>query len=164
MKLHELFTDHIQSLVVPRLIMASHLATDSQWTSIRGCLSSKYKFTLDRESIAGILGPELIPHPILRTPCRPTKGRVDIYVKYVAAHEQTAALMELLNVVKKSTHNWSILCSGALADHRFTDSQNVLGVISLIEPVPTTLLESVSELYLYPWKTLQEYILFLKDS
>lgn len=171
--LNQIFDDHAE-FVLTKLIIAGSCVSDKAWASIRGCLASSYKFSVDKSTFAGTLGRDVavIPagHPLFRTMPGNSSKAMELFVRYDFMNGQDAAIREMLLTTKKL--GWDEHFSSSLDStihHRFASSANpnqVTGVISLNLPVDSKILYQFKKLYHYCIKThhtRDEYLQKLKE-
>ena len=169
--LQDLFFDHAEFLYY-KLLIASSCCSEKQWTSIRGCLSSNYKFSVDTDTFPA-LGSDAVVFPAGQPLFSQGAKVLELFVRYDFVNGQDAAIREMLMTTKKLgwSENFSSSLSQAIT-HRFaygTRSTSIQGVISLrynpLDLSQRTLLEQYNLLYKYSvkHKTLNEYLTKLKE-
>ena len=170
--LKQILDDHAD-FVFTKLMIASSCVTEKQWTSIRGCLSSNYKFSVDTETFPGTLGRDVVILPAGQ-PLFTNSARVlELFVRYDFVNGQDAAICEMLMTTKKLgwAENFSSSVSQSIT-HRFAyrvSGTKLLGVISIENPTKDetlrTLTKQFETLYKYSikTKTLNEYLTKLKE-
>ena len=170
--LTDIFFDHANFVCI-KLLIASSCVTEKQWTSIRGCLSSNYKFSVDTDTFAGTLGKDVVIRPAGHAIFSNSAKVLELFVRYDFVNGQDAAINEMLMTTKKI--GWNEGFSSNLTQsitHRFAyfvTTTQVTGVISIHNPVINeslrTLIKQFDTLYKYSikTKTLSEYLNKLKE-
>ena len=169
--LQDLFFDHAEFLYY-KLLIASSCCSEKQWTSIRGCLSSNYKFSVDTDTFPA-LGSDAVVFPAGQPLFSQGAKVLELFVRYDFVNGQDAAINEMLMTTKKI--GWNEGFSSNLTQsitHRFAyfvTTTQVTGVISIHNPVINeslrTLIKQFDTLYKYSikTKTLSEYLNKLKE-
>ena len=169
--LKQLFDDHAD-FIFAKLMIAQSCVTDKQWTSVRGCLSSNYKFSVDTSTFAGALGTDVIILPAARAIISNSAKVLELFVRYDFVNGQDAGIREMLMTTKKI--GWSEDFSSNLSQditHRFsalTSTTHMLGVIDINTKSNNdigNLVEQFDSLYKYSvkHKSLNEYLAKLKE-
>ena len=166
--LNQVFEDHAE-FVLSKLIIASSCVTDKQWASIRGCLSSNYKFSVDTTTFAGALGNDVVILPAGQPLLKNSSKVLELFVRYDFVNGQDAAIREMLMTTKNL--GWSECFSSSLSPditHRFASiisPTSLTGVINIALPVEPTLVSQFNLLYKYSVKAknITEYLLKLKE-
>lgn len=168
MTLEQLFQDHKEFLLC-KLIIASSNVTDTQWTKIRNCLSSNFKFYVTPNTFPGILGKDVAVIPAALPVLKNRAKSVELFVRYDFMNGQDAAVRDMLLTTK--TVGWYDEFSSSIStkiSHRFAspvNSTSITGVITVELPVNQSLLSKFKALYKYSVssKTLSEYLTKLKE-
>lgn len=168
--LAQLFDDHAD-FIFTKLMIAQSCVTDKQWTSIRGCLASNYKFSVDTSTFAGTLGRDVVILPAGPALFSNSAKVLELFVRYDFVNGQDAAIREMLLSTKKI--GWDEMFTSNLSQtitHRFANRAGItslMGVI-VISPIDRSITETVNKfdrLYKHSvkTKTLNEYLEKLKE-
>lgn len=168
MLIKDLFNDHVNSLIFTNLTIGSYTATDKQWSDVFSLLHSKYKFSLDRNTFAGTLCPDIIVKP------KSSKG-LHIgdswlyYVTYDCLHNQDAAVFKMLSISNKiGRESYGDIYPDVSHTLIFPGKTNKIntGIIKIHNSIHTECFSDLwMKLYIFTSKkhTIQNYITFMES-
>jgi hypothetical protein len=114
--IEELIEDH-KDFVFTKLMIASATIDDKHWTSVIGCLASKYKFAVSTDTFAGMLGTDIVIIPEQKVLF--SAKVFELFVRYNFMNDQDAAIHEMLRSERFSKREWFPSNKYSNVYHRF---------------------------------------------